>query len=145
VVIAALKRSSEWESPLKRGHPEEGASPTMVDARVRLRYTEGGLRAEELRGRGVQSGCSAEGRQALWRFRRKTATYPEKRKASASILRGAEKMGSWVGNTHGHAGFGWFGPQNHHRLIWAGRGLDKIETLKSRRRHVAKIAGMRRS
>ena len=24
----------------------------------------------------------------------------------------------------------WFGPQNHHRLIWAGRGLDKIDDQK---------------
>ena len=54
-------------------------------------------------------------------------------------------MGSWVGNTHGHAGFGWFGPQNHHRLIWAGRDPNKIETLKVTGRHVVDIAHLRRS
>ena len=33
----------------------------MVDAGVRLRYTEGGQRAEERWGRGVQFGCTATG------------------------------------------------------------------------------------
>ena len=54
-------------------------------------------------------------------------------------------MGSWVSNTHGHAGFGWFGPQNHHRLIWAGRGLDKIDGIKDSDGHVVDIVRLHRS
>ena len=53
----------------------------------------GGQRAEERRGRGDPIRVHGDGRQALWRFRRKTATYPGKRKASVTSPEGAVNDG----------------------------------------------------
>ena len=47
----------------------------MVDAGVRLRYTEGGQRAKERRGRGVQSGCTATGGRSFGGFGAKPSIY----------------------------------------------------------------------
>ena len=47
------------------------------------------------------------------------------------LLRKAPRWtGSWASNAHGHTGLNGLGPQNHRHLIWAGRGLDKIDDIK---------------
>ena len=65
----------------------------MVDAGVRLRYTEGGKRAEERRGRGVQSGCTAMGGRRFGGFGAKPSPIPRKRKALATTSEGVEMDG----------------------------------------------------
>ena len=65
----------------------------MVVAGVRLRYTEGGQRAEERRGRGVQSGCTATGGRSFGGFGAKPSPTPGKWKASATTSEGAKKDG----------------------------------------------------
>ena len=99
------KEGGEWRSPLKRGHPEEGDRPAVVDAGVRLRYTEGGLRAEERRGRGVQSGGTASGGRRFGGFGAKLSPTWESGKLRRLLRKGLRWMGSWAGNARGHAGF----------------------------------------
>ena len=53
----------------------------------------GSQRAKERWGHGGPIRVHGDGRQALWRFQRKTATYPRKRKASATTSEGAKKDG----------------------------------------------------
>ena len=123
------EEGGEWRSPLKRGHPEEGDRPVVEDASVRLRYTEGGLRAEERRGRGVQSGCTASGGRRFGGFGAKPSPISGKRKASATTSEGAEKDGA-----HGPAStwalrFGGLGLKTTAHLLWAGRSLDKIDDI----------------
>ena len=88
------EEGGEWRSPLKRGHPEVGDRPAVVDAGVRLRYTDGGLRAEERRGRGVQSRCMESGGRRFGSFGAKPSPILGKRKASATTSEGAEKDGA---------------------------------------------------
>ena len=86
-----------------------------------------------------------DGRQALWRFRRKTATYLGKRKASATTSEGAEKDGL-VGRKCLQAyRFDGLGLKTIAHLLWAGRSTDKIETLKVSNGHVVDFVRMRRS
>ena len=125
--------------------PEEGDRPAVVDAGVRLRYTEGGLRAEERRGRGVQSGGTASGGRRFGGFGAKPPPTSGKRKASATTSEGSKMDGLMGWQRSWACRFRWFGPQNHHRLICTGRGLDKIETLKVTGGHVVGIARLRRS
>ena len=66
----------------------------MVGAGVRLRYTEGGQRAEERQGRGVQSGCTASGGRRFGGFGAKPSPISGKRKVSATTSEGAEKDGA---------------------------------------------------
>ena len=101
----------------------------MVDARVRLRYTEGGLRAEERQGRGVQSGCRASGSRRFGSFGAKPSPISGKWKASATTSEGPEKDGA-----HGPAStwalrFGGLGLKTTAHLLWAGRSLDKIDNI----------------
>ena len=85
-----------------------------------------------------------DGLQALWRFRCKTVTYPGKQKASATTSEGAEKD-RLVGRQCPQAyRFGGLGLKTIAHLLWAGRSLDKIETLKVTDGHVADIPWMRK-
>ena len=105
----------------------------------------GGQRAEERRGRGGPIRVHGDGRQALWRFRRKTATYSGKWKVSATSPEGAEKDGL-VGRQCLQAyQFDGLDLKTITRLLWAGRSPDKIETLKVSDGHVVDIAQMRRT
>ena len=105
----------------------------------------GGQQAEESPGRGCPIRVHGDGRQALWQFQRKTATYPGKRKASATSPKVAEKDGL-VGRQCLQAyRFDGLGLKTITRLLWAGRSPDKIETLKVFDGHVVDIARMRRS
>ena len=116
----------------------------MVGTGVRLRYTEGGQRAEERRGRGVQSGCTATGGRRFGGFGAKPSPTPGKRKASATTSEGAE-MDGLVGRQCPQAyRFDGLGLKTIAHLLWAGRSLDKIETLKETDGHVADIPRMRR-
>ena len=103
------EEGGEWRSPLKRGHPEEGDRPAVVDAGVRLRYTEGGLRAEERRGRGVQSGCTATGALAVSAQNRHLSRESERfRRLLRKALRRMEPMGR---RAHGRSGL----------VVWASK------------------------
>ena len=105
----------------------------------------GGQWAEERRDRGGPIRVHGDRQQALWRFRRKTATYPGKRKASATSPEGTEKDGL-VGRQCPQAyRFDGLGLKTITLLLWAGRSLDKNETLKVSDGHVVDIARMRRN
>ena len=106
------EEGGEWRSPMKRGHPEAGDRPAVVDAGVRLRYTEGGLRAEERRGRGVQSGCMASGGRRFGGFGAKLSHNSGKWKA----LRRMEPMGQ---RAHGRSGL----------VVWASKPLPTFSGL----------------
>ena len=102
----------------------------MVGADVRLRYTEGGQRAKERRGHGVQSGCTATGGRRFGGFGAKPSPTPGKRKASATTSEDVEKDGA-----HGQAStwalrFDGLGLKTIAHLLWAGRSLDKIDDIK---------------
>ena len=102
----------------------------MVGASVRLRYTEGGQRAEERRGRGVQFGCTATGGRRFCCFGAKPPPTPGKRKASATNSEGAE-MDGLVGQQCSRAlRFDGLGLKTIAHLLWAGRSLDKIDDIK---------------
>ena len=73
--------------------PEEGDRPAVVDAGVRLRYTDGGLRAEERRGRGVQSECTATGGRRFGGFGVKPSPTWESSKLRRLLLEGAQMDG----------------------------------------------------
>ena len=102
----------------------------MVGAGVRLRYTEGDQRAKERRGRGVQSECTATGGRRFGGFGVKPSPTWESGKLRRLLRKAPRWTGSWASNAHGHTGLNGLGPQNHRHLIWAGRGLDKIEDIK---------------
>ena len=105
----------------------------------------GGQRAEERRGRGVQSGCTATGGRRFGGFGAKPSPTPGKRKASTTTSEGAE-MDGLVGRQCPQAyRFDGLGLKTIAHLLWAGRSLDKIETLKVSDGHVVDIARMRRS
>ena len=110
--------------------PEEGDRPAVVDVGVRLSYTEGGQRAEERRGSGVQSGCTATSGRRFGGFGAKPPPTPGKRKASATTSGDAEKDGA-----HGPAStwalrFDGLGLKTIAYLLRGGRSLDKIDVIK---------------
>ena len=99
---------------------------TVFDSFTRM----GSQQAEERRGHGGPIRVHGDGRQELWRFRRKTATYPGKRKASATSPEGAEKDGL-VGRQCPQAyRFDGLCLKTIAHLPWAGRSLDKIDDIK---------------
>ena len=86
----------------------------------------GGQRAEERRGCGGPIQVHGDGRQALWRFRRKTATYLGKRRVLATTSEGAE-MDGLVGRQCSRAlRFDGLGLKTIAHLLRSGRSLDKI-------------------
>ena len=99
-----------------------------------------GQRAEEHRGRGGPIRVHNDGRQALWRFWRKTVIYPGKRKASATSPKGVEKDGLVVRQCLQAYRFDGLGLKTITRLFWADRSPDKIETLKASDGRVEDIA-----
>ena len=102
----------------------------MVGVDVRLRYTEGGQRGEERRGRGVQSGCTATGGRRFGGFGAKPSPTPGKQKASATTSEGAE-MDGLVGRQCPQAyRFDGLGLKTIAHLLWADRSLDKIDDIK---------------
>ena len=77
----------------------------MVDAGVRLRYTEGSQWAEERRGCGVQSECTTTGGRRFGGFGVKPSPTWESGKLRRLLQKAPRWTGSWAGNAHGHAGF----------------------------------------
>ena len=90
----------------------------------------GSQRAEERWGRGGPIRVHGDGRQALWWFRRKTATYPRRRKASTTTSEGTEKDGLVGRQCSRVYRFDGLGLKTITHLLGVGRGPDKTETLK---------------
>jgi len=114
----------------------------VVDSGVRLRYTEGGKRAEERWGRGVRYGCTVMGGRSFGGFGAKPSPTRESGKLRRLLQKAPRWMGSWAGNAHGQAGL----------MVWASKpslafsGLAEAWTRynpKSLQRHVVDIARMR--
>ena len=86
-----------------------------------------------------------DGQLALWRFRRKTVTYPGQQKTSATTSEGAEKDGLMGRQCSRAYRFDGLGLKTITRLIWVDRGPDKIEDLKDSDKRVVDIARLCRS
>ena len=81
----------------------------MVAAGVRLRYMERGQRAEERRGRGVQSGCTAMGGRRFGGFGAKPSPTQESGKLRGLLRKASRRIGLWAGNARKHTGL----------MVWA--------------------------
>ena len=93
----------------------------------------------------VQSGCTATGGRRFSGFGAKPSPILGKREASATLPRVAEKDGLVGWQCSRASQFDGLGLKTITRLLWVGRGLDKIEDLKGSDGHVVDIVRMRRS
>ena len=99
----------------------------MVGAGVRLGYTEGGQRAEERRGHGVQSGCTTTSGRRFGSFGAKPSPTSGKQKALATTLKSAEIDGLMGWQRSWACWFDGLGLKTITRLLWADRSPDKIK------------------